>query len=81
MALANSPTATHRHFQLGCCVSTQDVLDGSIGAGMTREVLSDTAELVQNRIRMTTAGLNLKQNMTERLSVQGRYNYKSFSDG
>ena len=57
------------------------VLDGSIGAGMTREVLSDTAELVQNRIRMTTAGLNLQQNMTERLAVQGRYNYKSFSDG
>jgi hypothetical protein len=40
---------------------------------MTRELLSDTAELVENRIPMTTAGLNLQQNLTERLSVQGRY--------
>lgn len=57
------------------------VFDGTVGASMTREVLSDTAELVQNRIRMTTAGINLKQNVTERVSVEGRYTYKSFSDG
>jgi len=57
------------------------LLEGSVGAGMTREILSDTAELVQNRIRMTTAGVNLKQNLTERTTIEGRYNYKSFSDG
>ena len=56
-------------------------LDGSTGATPTREVLSDTAELVQNRIRMTTAGLYLKQILTERASIEGRYHYKSFPDG
>jgi len=56
-------------------------LDGSVGATPTREVLSDTAELVQNRIPMTTAGLYLKQNLTERASIEGRYHYKSFPDG
>ena len=57
------------------------LFDGSIGTGVTREVLSDTAELVQNRIRMTVGSFNLQQNLTDRLSVQGRYNYKSLSDG
>lgn len=56
-------------------------MDGSVGVTLTREVLSDTAELLQHRIRMTTAGINLKQNLTERVSVKGRYTYKSFSDG
>jgi len=56
-------------------------LDGSVGATPTREVLSDTAELVQNRIRMTTAGLYLKQNLTERASIEGRYHDQNFSEG
>ena len=76
--LADRHTST---FPTGQLRVDAKVFDGSIGAGMTREVLSDTAELVENRIRMTSAGLNLQQNLTERLSVQGRYNYKSFSDG
>jgi tetratricopeptide (TPR) repeat protein len=76
--LADRHTST---FPTGQLRVDAKLFDGSIGAGMTREVLSDTAELVQNRIRMTAAGLNLQQNLTEKLSVQGRYNYKSFSDG
>ena len=75
--LADRHTST---FPTGQLRVDAKVFDGSIGAGMTREVLSDTAELVQNRIRMTTAGISLQQNLTERLSVLGRYNYKSFSD-
>jgi len=54
---------------------------GSAGANLTREVLSDTAELIENRIRMTAVGLYLSQPVTERLSLYGNYNYKSFSDG
>jgi hypothetical protein len=56
-------------------------LDGSVVVTLTREVLGDAAKLVQHRIRITTAGINLKQNLTERVSVEGRYAYKSFSDG
>jgi hypothetical protein len=48
---------------------------------VTREVLTDTAELIENRIRMTSAGLYLTQPLTERFSVHAGYNYKSFSDG
>lgn len=54
---------------------------GAAGVNVTREVLSDTAELIENRIRMTNVGLYLSQPLTERFSVYGGYNYKSFSDG
>ncbi|HWP23130.1 MAG TPA: tetratricopeptide repeat protein [Candidatus Binatia bacterium] len=57
------------------------LLGGSAGASVTREALSDTAELVENRIRMTNVGLYISQPLTERFSVFGGYNYKTFSDG
>ena len=76
--LADRHTST---FPTGLLRVDAQVPNGSVGASMTREVLSDTAELVENRIRMTSAGLGIQQTLTETLSVQGRYNYKSFSDG
>jgi tetratricopeptide (TPR) repeat protein len=57
------------------------LLGGSAGANVTREVLTDTAELIENRIRMTNVGLYISQPLTDRFSVYGGYNYKSFSDG
>jgi len=54
---------------------------GRAGANVTREVLTDTAELIENRIRMTNVGLYLTQPLTERFSMHAGYNYKSFSDG
>jgi len=54
---------------------------GSAGANVTREVLTDTAELIENRIRMTNVGIYITQPVTERFLVYGGYNYKSFSDG
>jgi tetratricopeptide (TPR) repeat protein len=54
---------------------------GAAGASVTREVLTDTAELIDNRIRMTNVGLYVSQPLTERFSVYGAYHYKSFSDG
>ena len=54
---------------------------GTVGANVTREVLSDTAELIENRIRMTNVGLYLSQPVTDRFSIYGGYGYKDFSDG
>lgn len=54
---------------------------GRAGVNVTREVLTDTAELVENRIRMTNVGLYLTQPLTERLSTHAGYRYRSFSDG
>jgi tetratricopeptide (TPR) repeat protein len=68
------------NFAIGHFKADMRVFNGSVGAGVAREVLSDTAELVQNRIRMTTAGFYVSQPLTNRLSVRGDYNYKDFSD-
>jgi thioredoxin-like negative regulator of GroEL len=54
---------------------------GRAGANVTREVLTDTAELIENRIRMTNAGLYIAQPLTDRLSTYAGYRYRSFSDG
>jgi tetratricopeptide (TPR) repeat protein len=54
---------------------------GTAGANVTREVLTDTAELIHNAIRMTNLGLYLSQPITDRFSAYGGYNYKDFSDG
>jgi tetratricopeptide (TPR) repeat protein len=54
---------------------------GKVGASVTREVLTDTAELIDNRIRMTNVGLYATQPVTERFGVHAGYNYRSFSDG
>jgi tetratricopeptide (TPR) repeat protein len=67
-------------FPVGHARLDAKLLSGSVGAHADREVLSDTAELIQNRIRMTTAGLNVTQSVTDRVSVSGNYLYKNFSD-
>ena len=54
---------------------------GIAGANVHREVLSDTAELIENRIRMTNVGLYISQPLTDRVTVYAGYNYKDFSDG
>jgi tetratricopeptide (TPR) repeat protein len=54
---------------------------GAAGATVHREVLSETAELIENRIRMTDVGLYLSQSLTDRITVYAGYNYKDFSDG
>jgi tetratricopeptide (TPR) repeat protein len=54
---------------------------GTVGANVHREVLSDTAELIENRIRMTNAGFYISQPLTDRVTVYAGYNYKDFSDG
>jgi tetratricopeptide (TPR) repeat protein len=53
---------------------------GTAGANVHREVLSETAELIENRIRMTNVGLYISQPLTDRITVYAGYNYKDFSD-
>ncbi|HXG53518.1 MAG TPA: hypothetical protein VNN77_19130 [candidate division Zixibacteria bacterium] len=57
------------------------VLRGSAGLSVTRELLSDTAELIKNRIRLTNVALYLSHPLTERVNFHGGYSYKHFSDG
>jgi tetratricopeptide (TPR) repeat protein len=56
------------------------VLSGTAGISVGREVLSDTAELIDNRIRATSAGWYLSQALTDRLTIKPGYAYRDFSD-
>jgi tetratricopeptide (TPR) repeat protein len=56
------------------------LFSGSAGVNVAREALTDTAELIENRIRATHAGLYVTQPLTERFSVHAGYRYRSFSD-
>ena len=69
------------NFPIGFFRMETKLFAGKAGAAVTHEALTDTAELIENRIRMTTAGLYLSQPLTERVSAYGGYTYKSFSDG
>ncbi len=56
------------------------VWNGTVGLHVAREVLSDTAELIQNGIRVTNAGWSLSQALTDRLSIKPAYTFRDFSD-
>lgn len=57
------------------------VLSGTVGVNIGREVISDTAELIEKRIRLNAFGINFNQPVTDRISLSGNYQYKDFSDG
>ena len=69
------------NFPAGHLRADAKLFGGSAGVNVTREVLTDTAELIDNRIRMTNVGMYITQPLAERFSVHGGYHYKSFSDG
>jgi len=53
----------------------------SIGAGAAREVLTDTAQLIQNRIVRTGGSISLSETVTPRLSFSESYTGSGYSDG
>lgn len=76
--LADRHTST---FPVGYMRLDARVLSGSAGVNVSREVLTDTAELIENPIRATAVGMYLTQPLTERVAVHAGYRYRSFSDG
>jgi hypothetical protein len=76
--LADQHTST---FPIGHLRLDARLFGGSTGINITREVLTDTAELIENRIRATQVGLYLTQPVTDRFNVHAGYRYRTFSDG
>jgi tetratricopeptide (TPR) repeat protein len=52
----------------------------TIGVSASRELLSDTAQLIQNRILRTGGTLNLTEATTPRLSFMESYSHSTYSD-
>ncbi|GAB4389525.1 MAG: tetratricopeptide repeat protein [Thermodesulfovibrionales bacterium] len=53
---------------------------GTVGAGLSRETLSDTAELIENRIRFTALSAHILRSLTARWSARASYAYRDYSD-
>jgi len=54
--------------------------NGTVGIGLAREVFSDTAEIIENRIRVNSARVQTTQRLTDRISLFGSYQYRDYSD-
>ncbi len=52
----------------------------TIGMSAARELLSDTAQLIQNRIVQTSEALNLSEKASPRLSFTESYSHSDYSD-
>jgi tetratricopeptide (TPR) repeat protein len=53
---------------------------GSIGISLSRELMTDTAPLIENKIVRTGEALSLVQNLTQRTSLSESYSHASYSD-
>ncbi|RJP65406.1 MAG: hypothetical protein C4532_17740 [Candidatus Abyssobacteria bacterium SURF_17] len=58
-----------------------DVLNGTLGVSISRNLFSETSELIENNIRTTTFDINLSQNLTDRWFTAVGYAYTDYSDG
>ena len=65
----------------GMARAGSDTAWGSIGASASREMLTDTAQLIENRITRTSGTLSLSETASPRLSFTERFTYSGYSDG
>ncbi|MGQ9776064.1 MAG: tetratricopeptide repeat protein [Thermodesulfobacteriota bacterium] len=68
------------NFLTGNAYSRFDFFRGTLGLTLSRDLCVDTAELIENRVRITGVGGSFFQNIDERLSFYGSYVYKDYSD-
>jgi tetratricopeptide (TPR) repeat protein len=75
--LADGETST---FLTGHIMADVNVFNGMMGVRVSREVFAETAELIENRIRIINPSLFASQNLFDDLSIHFSYNYRDYSD-
>ena len=75
--MANDKSDDHITWNLKADVN---FINGTAGVSVARDVFTDTAELIENRIRHTTTSIFLSQKLTDRWAVNGTYRYRDYSD-
>ncbi len=53
---------------------------GSVGVSLSRDLMTDTAQIIENKIVRTAEALSLVQNLTQRTSLSENYSHASYSD-
>ena len=77
----NSGRGDSSTFPTGNMRADVTVFNATIGANIVRDVLTDTAELIDNGIIITNTGFYITRDLNSRISLYGGYNYKDYSDG
>jgi len=75
--LGNGETST---FLTGHIMANVNVFNGMMGVRVSREVFAETAELIENRIRIINPSLFASQNLLDDLAIHFSYNYRDYSD-
>jgi len=68
-------------FPVGHVKADAETPVGSVGVMFSSEPFTDTADLLEKRIRVAAARANLSRGLIERLSFHGGYGYADYSDG
>ncbi len=75
--VGNSGTNT---FVTGNVRTDVAVWNGRAGVSFARDVFNDTAQIIENRIRVNSANAYVTQKFADRFSLFGRYSYRDYSD-
>jgi thioredoxin-like negative regulator of GroEL len=70
----------NKDFFTGYVKSDLNIWSGTTGASISKEIFTDTAELIEKAIRFKNFGIYISQSLNERWSFYGSYNYKDYSD-
>ena len=57
-----------------------DLLRGSTGVSVSKEAVSDTAQTLDNRIRVLNVNASIMQKLTDRIAASGSYGHREYSD-
>lgn len=57
-----------------------DVLNGTAGTSFSRDIFTDTAQIIEHKIRIHNTAAFFSQRVADRLSLTGRYSYRDYSD-
>ncbi len=81
VGLTRSESGTKRNLATGQFRIEAAVSNATVGASVGTDILTDTSELIENRIRATSYSAQVSKPWTGRFSTYGTYTYKAFSDG
>ncbi|HXE98539.1 MAG TPA: tetratricopeptide repeat protein [Dongiaceae bacterium] len=72
--------ATDTTFFTGNAQSIFDVPNGKAGVSFSREILTDTAQIIAHGVRISNTTAFFSQKAADRLTLFGSYSYRNYSD-
>ncbi len=75
------PGSGDGNFLFGRLTAEMEMPWASTGLSLSSEPVTDTAELIEKRIRLAATRIFLSRGLTDRLFLYGSYGYAAYSDG